>query len=929
MYITPPIFRKFQKKASKPCIIESMNTKPLSNLQEISNLLQSTHFQDPFKALESLENLPLKGEVLELYVEILAHPFWKIRKLAAKRLTQEIGITFPHVAKCVLDSTRDRRYWALQILPAAGKRALKPLMEAAEKLEHPENLFAFKALSQLQESSIIPFALEKLNHSIWSVRKEAADLLYSLGSRSVPPMKKAIQSGTDDQRYWCFKVLGKIGGPSVLKTLKEIVCSKDYDEKVRTYALSGIQEVKDPRATQIFTQTLDSDLWVLRAQAAKALMEDGREPHKQLIEAMEKGSRSVRYWGAIVLKEIVCEKHIALVEGLLKTRDLDLKFHAISILGKIRSRSSVELLSECLLDSQWYLRKHATDTLISMGPVCVAPLTDQVETDSEGKLYWVCQILGEIGQPASFHALEKLIRAGSKEVRLYALEAVANVGGDRAISLLIEAFENESWLVRSRAHDYLIQMGPPAFLQLLEGLLNPSDSMRYWCETTIEDTEYYGARSLMKFMNSGTDREAQDILNQLSQLTDAALLEIYQSYSLKPKDVLDRLSQSKALNASALVYARRGDSNLEFSFFQKSEYPYEQMQRFKEILNDAVEMGATQIHLRIAAPPMARVDGVLCKCSSRNLSSQDIQEFLSPYLNAQQVQEFHEEGSVEVEIPHKEGEKYKAHIFRQARGIECILHYSTSSIPDFQSLNLPTEFLSHLAKLPRGLILVSGPGQSGKSTCCISLLSYINRNFVKNIVSVEDRIEFPLQNAKSLVSQKEMGSDVHSLSTAVESLSREDADVAYISRIPESRSLDTLLQLACSRCLVIVECNANSTREAIEKFLYVFPPQLLKVYERLFQSALQASIHIRLLNDAQESGLVPGLEYFLNNSKISESLSLDSLDKLGRVLKGSKHEMSISMDDYLMGLASENRITYQEAVRFMEDKSRISVDQIW
>lgn len=878
--------------------------------------------------MQELESMPLKSEIIEIYVEVLAHPLWKVRKISAKRLTTEIGITYPYVTKCVLDPTKDRRYWAMQILPAAGKKSLKSLLGAAEKLEHPENLFAFKALSQLNELSTIPFALEKLNDPIWSVRKEASELLYSLGTKAVPLIKKAIHSGTDDQRYWCFKVLGKLGGASVLKTLEEIVCSRDYEEKIRTYALSGVQEVRDPKAIPIFLKNLDSDLWVLRAQAAKALMEEEREPQKLLIRAMIKGSRSVRYWGAQVLKEIALEKHISLLEELLKSSDLDLRFHAISILGRIRNKTSVHLIAEILMDNQWYLRKHATDTLVAMGPMCVAPLVEEIDKSSEGKLYWICQILGEIGIPASFHALEKLIMNGSKEVRLYALEAVHRIGGDRAVTLLIEAFGNESWVVRSRAHDYLIQIGPTAFLQTLEGLMSSSDSMRYWCETTIEDSEYYGARALMKFMTSCTEREAQDIINRLSQLSEKALLDIYQNYSLKPADVLTKLSQPNTLNLAARTH--HGSSpNLEFSFFQKSEFPYEQVQRFKEILNDAREMGASQIHLRLSSPPIARVDGVLCKCSNRALSNQDIQEFLSPYLTTQNVQEFHQEGCVEVEIPYKDGEKFKAHIFRQAKGVECILHYSTTRIPDFHTLQLPTEFLSHISKLPRGLILVSGPSQSGKSTSCISLLSYINRNFVKNIVSIEDHIEFPLQNSKSLISQKEMGSDVNSLSTAVESLTREDVDVAYIARIPESRSLDTLLQLACSRCLVIVECNANSTREAIEKFLYVFPPQLLKVYERLFQSALQASIHIRLLNDSEESGLIPGLEYFLNNSKISECLTLDSIDKLGRILKSSRHEMNVAMDDYLMGLASEKKITYQEAVRFMEDKSRISVDQIW
>ena len=96
-----------------------MTTEPTLNLQKIQTLLHSSHMDEPIKALKELEAFPLKGEVLETYIHILDHALWKVRKLAARRLEQEIGITFPHVAKCILDETADRRHRTICLIPAA------------------------------------------------------------------------------------------------------------------------------------------------------------------------------------------------------------------------------------------------------------------------------------------------------------------------------------------------------------------------------------------------------------------------------------------------------------------------------------------------------------------------------------------------------------------------------------------------------------------------------------------------------------------------------------------------------------------------------------------------------------------------------------------------------------------------------------------
>jgi len=902
-----------------------------TNMQEVREIFATDDAGKHLEALESLKNLPLGRELLEVYMDNLQHKSWLVRKHSAERLKRETGIAFSALSSRLKDRNPDLRFWAIQILPMAGEKAIEPLEKAYLELEHSERLFILEALARIQSPQVIPFALEQLNHELWSIRKAASKILLKLGSKAITALKEAIREGTDDQRFWCFKTLGKISGPGALQTFANILGSVEYEEKVRSYALSGVGEVDSAEIIPHLIATLDSDLWSLRAQASKILMRTRFEPHRALIEAMRSGSRSVRYWGSQILSEIVQEKHLGAVEECIRTRDLDLRYQAMSIAGKVKTVSAVDIIAPCMMDPVWYIRKHASDLLTFLGSVSVLPLTEKLASASDEELFWLCKTLGNLNQPQALAGLAAVLKHENKEVRLMALEAIGQIGGKRGTSILMEALDNEFWVVRSRAHEHLLKLGIMAFPELLEGLFHKSESLRFWTETTIEASEFFRAKIMMNYIYQGTERETRDVLNQLYRLRPEALASLLSREELRPQDVLELLREPTNLHPSSVLRAAASpcERTLDFSFFQKSDYPFEQSQRFQELLKESVTLGGTQLHLRIGSPPMTRVEGSLCQISSRPLTAQDIQEFFSPILSEAEVSSFHEQGTLELSIPFEDLGRFKVHLFRQAKGVEAVLRYGPGTVPNFESLQFPTEFFAHVAKLPHGLVLVSGPSGSGKTSCCISLLNHINQQFVKNIITIEDRVEFPLEGDKSLISQREIGRDLKGYRSGVEALMHEDPDVAYLSRIPESQALESILQLASSQALVLVECNAASTREALEKILLLFPQKLLKAYEKLFQNALQASIHIRLVNDMHQSQRIPALEYFLNNSRIASCLNLKGLDKLGGLLGDAAQEVAVSMDNYLLDMASRKKISYQEAIRWMEDKSRISVDHIW
>jgi twitching motility protein PilT len=901
------------------------------NFQEVRETFLSNKPQEHLDLLETLNKFPLGRKLLEIYIDNLQHKSWTVRKLSAERLKRETGIAFSALNTRLTDRNPDLRFWAIQILPEAGEKAIEPLVKAYQNLEHSERLFILDALTRIKSPAVIPFALEQLNHELWSIRKAAFKILLSQGVQVITALKEAIREGTDDQRYWCFKALGKISGTGAMQTFINILGSTEYEEKIRSYALSGVGEISSSEIIPHLITTLDSDLWSLRAQASKILIKTKFEPHRQLIEAMRKGSRSLRYWGSQILSEIVEEKHLGAVEECIRTRDLDLRYQAMSIAGKVKSIAAVDILSPCLMDPVWYIRKHASDLLTSLGAVSVIPLTNKLSSATDEEIFWLCKTLGNLNQPLALGGLATVLKHESKEVRLMAMEAIGQIGGKRGTTILMEALDNDSWVLRSRAHDFLLKLGIVAFPNLFEGLTQPSESVRFWTETTIEASEFFGAKALMNFIRKGTERETQDILDQLYRLRTEALSNLLSREELRPQDVLQLLKEPANLVPSARFQTgtHSCEQALDFSYFQKSEYPFEQSQRFHELLKESVELGGTQLHLRIGSAPMVRVEGNLCQCSARALTAQDIQEFFSPILSEVEVKTFHEQGTLEVCIPFEDRGRFKVHLFRQGQGVEAVLHYGPSTVPNFESLQYPSDFFAHIAKLPHGLVLVSGPSGSGKTSCCISLLNHINQQFVKNIITIEDRVEYPLKSEKSLISQRELGRDLKGYRSGVEALMHEDPDVAYLARIPQSQSLESVLQLASSQALVLLECNASSTREALEKVLLLFPQKLLKAYEKLFQNALQASIHIRLVNDLHHSQRIPALEYFLNNSRLASCLSLDKLEKLGDLLRDSDQEMAVSMDDYLLEMASKKQISYQEAVRWMEDKSRISVDHIW
>lgn len=292
-----------------------------------------------------------------------------------------------------------------------------------------------------------------------------------------------------------------------------------------------------------------------------------------------------------------------------------------------------------------------------------------------------------------------------------------------------------------------------------------------------------------------------------------------------------------------------------------------------EMLQYMVDIEASDLHIKAGGMPSYRVDGELVQAEDfPRLSPQETVEAASALMNDTQAKKFAKNNEVDFAYSVAGLGRFRANIFKQRGTVGiAIRRVLTMQIPTFEELGLPP-VLNRLVEESRGLVLVTGPAGSGKTTTLASMIEYINTSRRVNIITVEDPIEVLFQDKLSIVHQREIGTDTEGYADALKYVTRQDPDVILIGEMRDPETVQAAMSVAMTGHLVLSTFHTIDTTETVNRIIDFFPPTQQKQIRLTLSSVLKGVVSQRLLPMRDHTGRVPAVEVLVMTGRIAEAL---------------------------------------------------------
>lgn len=332
-----------------------------------------------------------------------------------------------------------------------------------------------------------------------------------------------------------------------------------------------------------------------------------------------------------------------------------------------------------------------------------------------------------------------------------------------------------------------------------------------------------------------------------------------------------------------------------------------------ELVNIATEKKASDIHITVGIPPVLRINGQLIYFNEEKLKPDDTKALVYETLNEDLIRELEEKGEVDTSFSSPGIGRYRVNAYKQRGSYGMALRIIPLEIPSVDDLGLPA-VVKDLARLPRGLILVTGPTGSGKSTTLATMINQINNERRCHILTLEDPIEYLHRHNQSIVNQREIGTDSKSFANGLRAALRQDPDVILVGEMRDLETISIALTAAETGHLVLSTLHTNGAAKTIDRIIDVFPPHQQQQVRVQFSSAIQAIISQQLLPKADESGRVAAFEVMVATTAIRNLVREDKIHQIDTAIQtGAKYQMQ-TMDASLLELYRKGLISKDTAL---------------
>jgi twitching motility protein PilT len=333
-----------------------------------------------------------------------------------------------------------------------------------------------------------------------------------------------------------------------------------------------------------------------------------------------------------------------------------------------------------------------------------------------------------------------------------------------------------------------------------------------------------------------------------------------------------------------------------------------------ELLEHCLQMGGSDLHLAAGAAPTVRVNGLLVAIDGyATLRGDLIQELVFSILDQRKIDSFLNELELDTSYSIPGKSRFRMNVFRQRGSIGAVLRTIPFHIPEFDSLHMPA-VIRTFAQLPRGLVLVTGPTGSGKSTTLAALLDIINRTKAVHILACEDPIEFLYGHKKAIVNQREIGEDTKSYASALKRALREDPDVILVGEMRDLETIHMALTAAETGHLVFATLHTQSAPQTVDRIVDVFPPDQQGQIRMMLATSLQAVVTQQLLPTADGLGRAAAVEILIATPAVRNLIRERKGYQLASQMQSGARFGMVTMDQNLAELVRSQRITLDTAL---------------
>lgn len=344
---------------------------------------------------------------------------------------------------------------------------------------------------------------------------------------------------------------------------------------------------------------------------------------------------------------------------------------------------------------------------------------------------------------------------------------------------------------------------------------------------------------------------------------------------------------------------------------------------FEELLKKAIEQNASDLHITVGIPPTYRINGALVPYGKENLTPEDTMQYVNFVLNKEQRAKFEEIGDLDLSYSLQGIGRFRVNVFKQRGSDAMALRTVALKVPTLESLEMPP-ILKELSHKTRGLILVTGPTGSGKSTTLAAMVNEINNTRSCNVITIEDPIEYMHKHNLSIVNQREVGHDTKSFANALRAALREDPDVILVGEMRDLETIAIAVTAAETGHLVFSTLHTIGASKTVDRIVDVFPPYQQQQIKIQLAAVIEGIISQQLLVRADGSGRVAALEIMVATPAIKNLVREGKTHQIDSAIQtGGKFGMK-SMDMYLVDLYKKGVISYDETMTYCIDSDIMS-----